>query len=581
VSEVYEAVLERPVTERVGFLATVCAGDEDLLEEVRSLLAQDDRESPLDRPVWVSGDLLAESQAGPTVGSRLGPYQVEALIGSGGMGAVYRGMDTRLDRAVAIKVLRPEVSGDAAFRSRFDREARTISQLDHPNICTLYDVGDDGATAYLVMQHLEGESLLERVGRGALPVDEVIRIGSALASALAYAHDRGILHRDIKPQNVIVLPDGRVKLVDFGIAKPHSVGQAATSAQTSEALTLMGQTLGTLEYMSPEQLSGHDVDGRSDMFSLGLLLHQLATGRHPFRGETPMLTASAVLLEEYQGLPDASGPTRDLERVLTRMLAKAPADRYPTMGECLADLRLLEQRTARMEVPSTDHGTVARRRWLIGAGVVLGAVVLFVLMRGASAPPVDEAGSSSTTEASPPVIAPTTVSYWLEVEPPAERRADVPGFRSVGNDVFESGWRFRVNLQADVPGYVYLLADEPATAAQTGLALLFTTGTTGQATDGGAPATTDWFVFTGPPAREHMWLVWSAVPVEELASLASLLNPRERGVVADPETARRVRAFLDSDAARDTAYEVDRNALRAMLSSSRPLLVHRLELQHD
>ena len=192
VSDLYEAVLERPAGEREAFVADACAGDSALRREIQSLLAQDHHDSPLDRPVWAPEDLVAaDYNAGSAqrmrfaAGTRLGPYQIHSALGAGGMGEVYRGRDTRLDRAVAIKVLGPDVAADAGFRARFEREAKTISQLDHPNICPLFDVGDEGGVAFLVMPLLEGESLLDRLRRGPIPRAEALRIVTSVASALA------------------------------------------------------------------------------------------------------------------------------------------------------------------------------------------------------------------------------------------------------------------------------------------------------------------------------------------------------------------------------------------------------------
>src|SRR4051812_9456313 len=189
------------------------------------------------------------------VGARLGPYVIDGRLGAGGMGEVYRARDTRLDRLVAIKILPREVTADADARARFDREARTVSALDHPNICTLYDVGEVDGAPFLVMQYLNGRTLAQLLREnGPFAVADVRRIGIELASALQYAHERHILHRDIKPHNVMVLADGRAKLLDFGIAQ-RDLAATGTLAETTAALTRAGSIMGTLEYMSPEQLS--------------------------------------------------------------------------------------------------------------------------------------------------------------------------------------------------------------------------------------------------------------------------------------------------------------------------------------
>src|SRR5205085_8376088 len=215
-------------------------------------------------------------------GSRLGPYEIVAPLGAGGMGEVWRARDTRLDRSVAIKVLPAEFSENVQFKTRFEREARTISQLNHPHICTLYDVGEN----YLVMELLEGETLADRIARGALPLEQLLRIGIEIAEALEKAHKAGVVHRDLKPANVMITKTG-AKLLDFGLAKPvdHS-GNLGLSALTERKLTQEGAIIGTFQYMAPEQLEGQETDARTDIFSFGVVLYEMATGRRAFDGKT-------------------------------------------------------------------------------------------------------------------------------------------------------------------------------------------------------------------------------------------------------------------------------------------------------
>src|SRR5688572_27745294 len=221
-------------------------------------------------------------------GTRLGPYEIVALAGSGGMGEVYKARDTRLSRTVAIKILPPHIAEDAALRARFEREARAISSLDHPNICVVHDVGRSGTVDYIVMQFLEGETLAQRLGRGPLPLPDLLRHGAAIASALHQAHRAGILHRDLKPGNVMLTPSG-AKLLDFGLAKtanPAADPIDGTSTTEFGGATLPGTILGTLPYMSPEQIEGKPLDARSDIFALGGVLYEMATGRRAFAGDS-------------------------------------------------------------------------------------------------------------------------------------------------------------------------------------------------------------------------------------------------------------------------------------------------------
>ena len=451
-------------------------------------------------------------------------------------------------------------------RVRFEHEARTISRLDHPNICTLYDVGDTGGMPFLVMQLIEGQTLADATAGGRLPAADVLRIGADLASALTYAHRSGVLHRDIKPGNVMLLPEGRAILLDFGIAKAAAPSaEAATTEALVAPLTMAGGVLGTVEYMSPEQLGGGALDPRSDIFSLGLVLYELAAGRHPFRRQTVPLTASAILTAPYPHLTTPGVPP-SLDRVLEKMLATAPSARYATMADCLADLGAVQH-----EAP-----VVAPRR--LSRGLIVGAATLAVVpaliaVAMLTSDSRDAAPVSPVTPTAPSVPVPPTarVSYWLDVEPPTGTGRPAAQFASLGDQTFPRGSRFRVNVQAPAEGYVYLVGDEGAGPQNpTGLALLFR---------GPSPATTGWYRFAGSAATERPWLVWSGRPRGELEILAPLLNPRDQGLVQNPQVASAVRALL-SGAARSSETR-DTAAVRATLASTGDLVVHRLELHHD
>src|SRR5438093_2174750 len=224
-------------------------------------------------------------------GTRLGPYEVVAPIGAGGMGEVWRGRDTRLDRSVAIKILPAGFAENAQFKLRFEREAKAISQLNHPHICTLYDVGD----SYIVMELLDGESLADKLAKGPLPVEHVLRYGTQIADALDKAHRQGIVHRDLKPGNIMLTKTG-AKLLDFGLAKSAGVidGDGATQ---HKPLTQEGTILGTFQYMAPEQLEGSQADARTDIFAFGSVLYEMATGRPAFEGKTKTSLIAAIVKE--------------------------------------------------------------------------------------------------------------------------------------------------------------------------------------------------------------------------------------------------------------------------------------------
>jgi len=276
-------------------------------------------------------------------GRRLGPYEIVTLLGVGGMGEVYRARDTRLDRIVAIKVLPAHLTSNEASRARFEREARAISALSHPNICALYDVGRDGETEYLVMEYLEGETLADRIARGSLSRSQLLKWGAQIAEALQHAHRSGITHRDLKPGNIMITSSG-AKLLDFGLAKfaeaaPELLDPEDTETRR-EPLTAEGMVVGTVQYMSPEQIEGQNVDHRSDIFALGVILYEMVTGRRPFGGTTRTTLIASILSSDPVPIrsiqPDAPP---DLERIILTALQKNPDERWQTAQDVALQLR--------------------------------------------------------------------------------------------------------------------------------------------------------------------------------------------------------------------------------------------------
>ncbi len=273
------------------------------------------------------------------IGKNLAHYRVIEKIGAGGMGVVYRARDTRLDRDVALKVLSPEAAQDPDRRLRFLREAKTVAALEHPNIVTLHSVEEDQDTHFLTMELVEGEGLDEVLKQGAVPLPRALEIGASVADALAAAHARGIVHRDLKPANVMVA-SGRVKILDFGLARlvHAAAGIADATATTATDVTRPGQILGTVAYLSPEQARGKPVDHRSDLFSFGILLYEMASGAHPFRRESVAETISAILRDEPAPANSPVQPPEALSAVIRRCLAKDPGDRYQSALELLDEL---------------------------------------------------------------------------------------------------------------------------------------------------------------------------------------------------------------------------------------------------
>ena len=264
-----------------------------------------------------------------TSGTKLGPYQIESLLGAGGMGEVYRARDTRLNRTVAIKILTQGVADTPEVRQRFEREARAVSSLSHPHICVLYDVGNQDGIEYLVMEYLEGETLAARIAKGSLTTAELLRYASQITDALDKAHRQGIVHRDLKPANVMLAKTG-AKLLDFGLAKDQEIlqGDPGSSPTMSRPLTVQGTILGTMQYMSPEQLEGKPADARSDIFSFGAILYEMATGRKAFEAKSHASLIAAILKEEPKPMRELQPLTPPaLEHIVKACLAKDPDER--------------------------------------------------------------------------------------------------------------------------------------------------------------------------------------------------------------------------------------------------------------
>ena len=300
---------------------------------------------------------------------RLGPYQVVAPLGSGGMGEVYRARDTRLDRTVALKVLSPDLAADPSFRSRFEREARAISALNHPHICALHDIGQQDGVDYLVLEHLEGQTLEDKLsteGTG-LKLAEALRVAAEIADALDAAHRHGIVHRDLKPGNIMLTPGG-TKLLDFGLAKqPAGAGAAGLSMLATQPATgtAQGTIVGTLQYMAPEQIQGRDSDARTDLFALGALIYEMVTGRRAFAGETQASVMAKIL--EVDPPPMSSlavvSPSA-LDRVVQRCLAKDPDDRWQSARDVLLELRWIRESGAARDASAGISRAARRRPWL-------------------------------------------------------------------------------------------------------------------------------------------------------------------------------------------------------------------------
>ena len=346
-----------------------------------------------------------------TSGIKLGPYEIQSRLGAGGMGEVYRALDTRLDRTVAIKVLASHLSSSPELKQRMEREARAISSLNHPHICHLYDIGSQDGTDYLVMEFLEGETLAERIRKGAVPLNEILKIGIAVGEALAVAHRQGIVHRDLKPGN-IMLTKGGAKLMDFGLAKSAGSGaptgtssapflsaaQTMSQASPVSPLTTAGTMIGTIQYMSPEQIEGKEADARSDLFALGAVLYEMVTGARPFEGKSQISVASAILEKEPAPISAVQPLTPPaFEHIVTACLAKNPEDRFQTAHDVALQLKWIAQRGTPALGSTGKRGNHRELlAWLIAGGLALMLTAFVLWGRGSK-------GTEQTTYFSAPL----------------------------------------------------------------------------------------------------------------------------------------------------------------------------------
>src|SRR5579863_3772970 len=316
-------------------------------------------------------------------GIKLGPYEIVGPLGVGGMGEVYRARDTRLDRIVAIKILPSHLSENPEARQRFDREARTISSLNHPNVCTLHDVGNQDGIDYLVMEYLEGQTLADRLKKGPLPLDQVLPLAIQITDALDAAHRHGVIHRDLKPGNIVLTKTG-AKLLDFGLAKVRAAeavaGMTALPTETAP-LTSEGTILGTLQYMAPEQLEGKEADARTDIFALGAVIYEMATGRKAFEGKSHASLISAIMTSEPPPISTLQRMTPSaLDHAVRSCLAKDPDARWHTASDVLIELQWIASGTSRAAFPVVPHRRARERLGWILAGFLLAALIAVGVM---------------------------------------------------------------------------------------------------------------------------------------------------------------------------------------------------------
>jgi Tol biopolymer transport system component len=383
IEDIYHRAQQRDGRARQSFLDQACGGDEELRREVESLLRADgEAESFLDTPaIDLAVQMIAEKKMPSLVGKQISRYEIVEWIGAGGMGEVYRAKDIRLSRDVAIKVLPDHLSRSAEAAARFEREARAVAALSHPNILAIHDFGYEQEVCFAVTELLEGETLRARLSRSSLTWRESAEVGAAVGDGLSAAHVKGIIHRDLKPENIFVTSDGRVKILDFGLARVKAAGTKSVDATAPSlpSITEPGVVMGTAGYMSPEQVRGEKVEAASDIFSLGCVLYEMVAGRRAFAGETTAERMAAILRDEPSKLADtAKDVPQELEGVISRCLKKKAEERYPSARDLASDLRaMLSVQVISISPSARATGRYRRIIW-ISAALALFVVIALV-----------------------------------------------------------------------------------------------------------------------------------------------------------------------------------------------------------
>jgi eukaryotic-like serine/threonine-protein kinase len=404
IDRLLDEAMDRLPEDRAVFLADACAGDQELQREVQSLLDAHAKSASFLSTLAL--DMAARRLAGEKqislIGKQLGSYQVIAVLGIGGMGEVYLARDERLQRKLVLKLLPQHFTRVVDRVRRFEREARAASALNHPNIITIYDIGEIAGTYFIAAEYVEGQTLRQMLERGSLRIKDAITICSQIADALDAAHEAGLVHRDIKPENVMVRPDGYVKVLDFGLVKLMEPGLLEQQPDPRDPhRTNPGTVLGTVAYMSPEQASGIEVDHRSDIFSLGVLMYELLTGVLPFKGVTTASMLDAIISHQPAALTSLNkGANFELERIINRALEKERDLRYQTAGDFRAELKRLQRELDSASVKPGDalsrpsenqsSGILVRKPLLAGLAVTMVLLItalVWLLGRGGKIEP--------------------------------------------------------------------------------------------------------------------------------------------------------------------------------------------------
>jgi serine/threonine protein kinase len=601
ISRIFKSAILLENDARAAYVSSQCGTDESLRVEVEKLIDSHGKASADNFMDGVAAEaaapFLTNDPDGPrqevlNKGQQFGSYVILDSIGSGGMGEVYLARDTRLDRTVALKVLSPDISQDKRRMQRFRQEAKVASSLNQPNILTVYEFGEVDGLTFLATEFIDGETLRDYLHGKRLALAEILDISIQVLAALDAAHEARIVHRDIKPENVMLRRRDRVvKVLDFGLAKvtensKHSGDEAATEFRTAP-----GVIMGTINYMSPEQAQARDVDERTDIWSTGVLIYEMLTGKMPFSGTTTSHTIVQILEKDPVSPAKLAQVPSELERIVLKAIAKRPDERYHTAKEMLNELRSLQKRlemNAELErtspfVNADEHGLAAKQKRvlvvaLIGMALVTAAIFAVNIWRSSRrtiTPPV------TTTPAVVP--AERMLTYWITVQKFKDRKPYQDPFTLAGEINFEADYHIRVNVRSPQAGYLYILNEGPSAGAPE-YNVVFPTPT---ANNGASllPASEmvqipkeSWLRFDTQRGVEKLWLVFSENSLSELESIKQFAGTKTKGLIADPALNQSIKAFLTANSTNKP--NVEKGESLTTLKASGHVLVYAVKLEH-
>jgi len=602
ISRIFKSAILLDNEARAAYVDSQCGRDDSLRVEVEKLIESHGKANADSFMAGVAAEaaapLLTDDETRHDIlnkGQQFGSYVVLDSLGSGGMGEVYLARDTRLDRTVALKVLSPDITQDNRRMQRFRQEAKVASSLNQPNILTIFEFGEVDGLTFIATEFIDGETLRDHLHGKRLNIGEIVEITIQVLAALDAAHEARIVHRDIKPENVMLRRrDHVVKVLDFGLAKVteqkySTLEHDSDPEAITEFRTAPGIIMGTINYMSPEQAQGNEIDERTDIWSTGVIMYEMVTGKMPFRGSTTSHTIVQILEKDPVRLTKLVKAPAEFERIVMKAIAKKPSERYQTAKDMLSDLRSFQKRVEMDAELKQTSPLITRTQDDLGRQKkrVLAFALIGMLLVTAAIFAVNIWRSSRRTTSSPvatPAVAPVerTLTYWITVQKFKDRNPYGDPFTLAGEINFEADYRIRVNVRSPQPGYLYILNEGPA-SGEPEYNIVFPTPT---ANNGSSllPASQmiqipekSWLRFDTQQGVEKLWLVFSENALPELDSLKQFASVETGGLITDPLRNKAIKDYLDSQTSKP---EVEKGESLTTVKAAGQLLIYTINLEH-